>query len=71
MYGYRACPECGVAVQAAKLAADGHDCPREPYIAHQLLRARVGIERLEHELACWLQTPEGRFAAFYARWSAR
>jgi hypothetical protein len=35
------------------------------------LRARFGIERLEHELARWLQTPEGRFAAFYARWSAR
>jgi hypothetical protein len=71
MYGYRACPECGVAVQAARLAADDHDCPPDRYIAHQLLRASAGLERLEHELARWLQTPQGRFAAFYARWSAR
>ena len=71
MYGYRSCPECGVAVQAARLAAAEHDCPAERYISHQVLKARPGVERLEHDLARWLRTPHGRFAAFYARWSAR
>lgn len=71
MYGYRACPECGVAVQAARLAAADHDCPREPYVAHQLLKARIALARFEQELARWLQTPQGRFAAYCARRSSR
>ena len=69
-YGYRSCPECGVAVQAARLAGAGHACSAERYVAHQLLRARSGLDRLEQDLAAWLRTPQGRFAAFYARWSA-
>jgi hypothetical protein len=36
-----------------------------------VLKARAGLERFEHDLAQWLQTPHGRFAAFYARRSAR
>jgi hypothetical protein len=71
VFGYRSCPECGVAVQAARLAAAEHDCPAERYIAHQLLKARPSIQRLEHDLARWLETPRGRFAAFYARRSVR
>jgi hypothetical protein len=71
VYGYRSCPECGVAVQAARLAADEHACPAERYMAHQMLKARAGLQRFEHDLARWLQTPQGRFAAFYARRSAR
>ena len=63
MYGYRSCP--------ARLAAAEHECPAERYISHQVLKARPGVERLEHDLARWLRTPHGRFAAFYARWSAR
>jgi hypothetical protein len=71
MYGYLSCPECGVAVRAARLATAAHDCSAERRIAHQMLRGRVGIERLEHDLAGWLETPRGRFAAFLARRSAR
>jgi hypothetical protein len=71
MFGYLSCPECGVAVQAARLATAEHDCSAERRIAHQMLRARLGIERLEHDLARWLETPRGRFAAFLARRSAR
>jgi tellurite resistance protein len=70
LYGYRSCPDCGVAVQAARLAADGHACAAERYIAHQMLKAHAGLERFEHDLARWLQTPQGRFAAFHARRSA-
>ena len=71
MHGYRACPECGVAVQAARLAAEQHDCPPESFIAHQMLRARLGLQRHEHEQAHWLHTPQGRFPAVYARRSSR
>jgi hypothetical protein len=71
MYGYRSCPECGVAVQAARLAIDAHDCTAERRLAHQMLKGRLGLERLEHDLARWLETPRGRFAAFLARRSAR
>jgi hypothetical protein len=71
VYGYRSCPECGIAVQATRLATGGHACPAERYIAHQVLKARTGLERFEHDLAHWLQTPHGRFAAFYARRLAR
>jgi hypothetical protein len=52
------------------VAANGHACPVERYIAHQALKARAGLARFEHDLAQWLQTPHGRFAAFYARRSA-
>lgn len=71
MYGYVSCPDCGVAVQAARLAAEEHECLPDRRIAHQILRASVGIERLEHDLARWLETPRGRFASFLARRSRR
>jgi hypothetical protein len=71
MYGYVSCPDCGVAVQAATLTAEEHECSPDRRIAHQMLRARAGIERLEHDLARWLETPRGRFAAFLARRSRR
>lgn len=67
VYGYRGCPECGTAVQHARLAAGDHDCPPHRLVTHQLLLARDGIERLEHDLARWLTTPSGRFAVFCAR----
>jgi hypothetical protein len=67
MHGYLSCPDCGLAVQAARLATAEHDCVPERRIAHQLLKARLGVERLEQDLARWLETPRGRFAAFLAR----
>jgi hypothetical protein len=67
---YRSCPDCGLAVQAARLATAEHDCVPEQRIAHQVLKGRLGLERLERDLAHWLETPTGRFAAFLARRSA-
>jgi hypothetical protein len=66
MYGYRACPECGAAVQRAVLEADAHTCAPERYAAHQTMIARRGLERLEEDLAWWLTTPAGKFQAFLA-----
>jgi hypothetical protein len=71
MHGYLSCPDCGLAVQAARLATREHDCPPERRIAHQMLKARLGLERFEHDLARWLETPRGRFAAFLAGRSPR
>jgi hypothetical protein len=66
LYGYRACPECGAAVQRAVLESDGHICAPERYAAHQTMIARRGLERLEEDLAWWLTTPAGKFQAFLA-----
>jgi hypothetical protein len=71
VFGYRTCPECGVAVQAASLSAGSHECAHERFVAHQVLKARHGIDRLERDMESWLDTPEGRFAAFYARRTVR
>jgi hypothetical protein len=70
MYGYRACPECGTAVQRARLDANAHYCDPERVISHQALKARRGLDRLEDDLAFWLTTPEGAFQAFLARRSS-
>jgi hypothetical protein len=67
MYGYRACPECGAAVQRARLEAHTHDCIPARLIAHQVLKARRSLERLEDDLAWWVSTPRGGFQAFLAR----
>ena len=66
MYGYRACPECGAAVQQVLLEAEAHACAPERYAAHQTMIARRGLERLEEDLAWWLTTPAGKFQAFLA-----
>jgi hypothetical protein len=71
MYGYRACPDCGAAVQRARLVVDGHACPPERYVVHQALKAQRGLERLEEDLASWLRTPAGQFQAFLARRAGR
>src|SRR3954454_3714110 len=66
VYGYRACPECGAAVQRGVLDSAGHVCAPERYAAHQTMIARRGLERLEEDLAWWLTTPAGKFQAFLA-----
>jgi hypothetical protein len=66
-YGYRTCPRCGVAVRRSELEADIHECAPERFIAHQILKARRELDRLEDDLASWLSTPAGAFQAFLAR----
>jgi hypothetical protein len=36
-------------------------------LAHQTLKGRWALERLEDDLAAWLDTPEGGFQAYLAR----
>ena len=54
-------------MQRARLESNGHDCVPERLLAHQILKARRGLERLEDDLAWWLATPAGAFQAFLAR----
>jgi hypothetical protein len=65
VYGYRSCPDCGTTVQRSRL--DGHTCGPERFLAHQTLKARWGLERLEDDLDAWLATPAGEFQAYLAR----
>jgi hypothetical protein len=67
VYGYRTCPGCGTAVQRTRLAAGGHECGPERRLAHQTMKGRWGLQRLEDDLAAWLDTPEGGFQAYLAR----
>jgi hypothetical protein len=67
MYGYRACPDCGAAVQRARLEAAEHDCAPARFVSHQTWKGRRGLDRLEDDLAGWLATPAGRFQAYLAR----
>jgi len=67
MYGYRSCPRCGVAVQRTRLAADLHACGPDRVLTHQTMKGRWALQRLEDDLAAWLDTPAGGFQAYLAR----
>jgi hypothetical protein len=58
------CPDCGAAVDRA--AAEHHVCEPERRLDFRLFRVRVELEHFEQELAEYLATPAGRFAAYYA-----
>jgi hypothetical protein len=64
-FGYRACDECGVAVQR-RLAAS-HVCDPDRYAAHQSSRLHWQRAGFDDALRRWLETPAGRFAQHYAR----
>jgi hypothetical protein len=66
MYGYKACPGCGAAVQRSLLESDEHRCAPERFVAHQTRQARPGLDQLEEDLASWLATPQGAFQAYLA-----
>jgi hypothetical protein len=58
---FTACRECGEAVHRDEL--DGHRCDEERRL--ELAVARE-LAAFEGELAAWLGTPHGRFAAWLA-----
>ena len=67
MYGYRACPECGAAVQRAILEAGNHTCAEERLVAHQTMIARRGLDRLEEDLEKHLTTNQGKYEQVVAK----
>lgn len=67
VYGYRACPDCGSAVQKKVLDNGEHVCNSERFIAHQSMLARRELDRFEDLVAAYVATPAGAFQQFLAR----
>jgi hypothetical protein len=63
-FSFMPCPECGVPVPAERFA--DHECRYEQWVDHQVARAKDELSRIESEVASYLETAEGRFAAWYA-----
>lgn len=56
------CPDCG-----ASVAVDAtHVCDAERQLDFRLVELGPDIARFDDDLACWLETPAGRFARFIA-----
>jgi hypothetical protein len=58
------CLECGASVARADAAS--HECDDERRIEYQLLHLRYEIAAFDDELASYLNSPVGRFEAWYA-----
>jgi hypothetical protein len=61
---FEPCPDCGAPVPNEE--DDAHRCEKRRFVEYQMLLLRPEIVAFESELASWLSTPQGRFAAFYA-----
>jgi hypothetical protein len=62
---YMPCPDCGGSV-CVHGEPPTHVCDEDRRLDFDLVEFREEIERLEPELAEWLETPDGRFAAWLA-----
>ena len=60
------CPDCGASVPVHDRAV-AHVCDEDRRLDFQLVELGEEIEGLERELADWLETPHGRFAAWLAK----
>jgi hypothetical protein len=58
------CLECGASVARAERAR--HSCEEERRLDYLVLQHRAEVEALDGELAAYLDTPQGRFAAWDA-----
>jgi hypothetical protein len=58
------CPDCGASVAAT--GPSEHGCEPERRLEYQLVQMREEIGAFDAELARWLETAEGRFAAWLA-----
>lgn len=63
-YGFTTCSECGVIVPLARV--QDHECEHDKWVAYQVARARGELDRIESEVASYLETSHGRFEAWYA-----
>ncbi len=67
-YRYRVCDDCGLAVPENQLVAKTHVCNPASLLAHQTLKARQELSRLEVEVAEYLQTPRAQNLLAFERW---
>jgi hypothetical protein len=58
------CPECGATV--ARGDDEGHECEDERRLDFRVFQLRDEVELFDGELAAWLESPAGRFAAWLA-----
>jgi hypothetical protein len=58
------CPECGASVRRG--LEDEHVCEEERLIRYRMIQLQEGIVRFDSDLAEYLDSPRGRFAAWYA-----
>jgi hypothetical protein len=58
------CAECGASVERAE--ADAHVCDRERWLEFRLFQLREDIAGFDAQLAAWLASARGRFAAWLA-----
>lgn len=58
------CPDCGASLDAAE--RDRHACDDERWATYQLFQLRHEVAEFDGQLAAWLDSPHGRFAAWDA-----
>ena len=56
------CEECGASV----LRGAEHTCDRDRWVDFNVIRLRPEFDRFEDEVSEYLDTPQGRFEAWYA-----
>lgn len=65
-FDYTSCPACGTSVGLESLQTDRHRCDARHLEEHAIRLAVSEIDLLEVELRDYLDSPRGRFEAFYA-----
>jgi hypothetical protein len=68
---HRRCSVCSAAALAEALERGMHVCHPDNLIAHQTVKARRGLERLELEVAEYLRTPRAQKLLAFKRWYTR
>jgi hypothetical protein len=58
------CPSCGESVAVAD--SGGHRCDEERWANYQVFQLRDEVDALEAQFASYLESPRGRFEAWYA-----
>lgn len=58
------CSECGASL--ARGEEDRHVCDEQRRLRYQLIQLRAEIAGFDDDLATYLDSPEGRFEAWYA-----
>ena len=58
------CPECGASVPRGEEAA--HTCDEERLLRYRMFQLREEIAAFDRDLAVYLDSPVGRFEAWYA-----
>jgi hypothetical protein len=66
---YMPCEECGVSL--APSARDSHVCSETRRLDFQMTQLRPEIEAFDERLTVYLESPQGRFEAWYAERARR